>query len=343
LEIIRDDSFRKQLKKGISGAFLFFGDEDYMKVHTLNAVRESICPESSFALFNDMKIDVIDYSASALLDALMPMPMMSDKKLITVNGLNIDGMRPKEIDELCDVLAALEEYDYNVVIISVPAGQFDPGSNPKKLSSTCRKLSEYLTPVRFDTVTGAKLTGWVGKHFASHGVNATPEVCAFLTEYAGKSMYTLSNETEKLSFYVLENGRNTVTRDDILKVSIPELSADVFALANAILDGKSDYAMKALEVMRFRRVDPLILNGEISKTICDLIIIKALLNEGKSAFEISSMLKMNEFRTKIYAQSASGKSMERLKAALALCVETDAQLKLSQQGYIPLERLVCGL
>ena len=343
MELIKDDVFRKQLKKGISGAFLFFGDEDYMKIHTLSAVRESVCPDPSFAFFNSMKIDVMDYSPSALLDALMPLPMMSEKKLITVEGLNIDGLKAKELDELCDVLSALDEYDYNVVVISVPAGQFDAGSNPKKPSATCRKLCEVLTPVRFDTVTGARLVSWVKKHFDAHGVEVSLEVCEFLTEYAGKSMYTLSNETEKLSYYALENGRSTVTIDDVITVSIPELSVDAFALTNAILDGNGEYAMAALEVMRFRRVDPLMLNAEISKAICDLIAIKALLDEGLAVFEIATVLKMNEYRAKLYAQSAAGKSMKRLKTAVDLCVEADAMLKFSQQGYMALERLVCGL
>jgi DNA polymerase III delta subunit len=343
LEIIKDDVFRKQLKKGISGAYMFFGDEDYMKLHTLNAVRESICPDPSFAMFNEFKIDVMDYSPAALLDALMPLPMMSEKKLVTVNGLNIDGLRAKEIDELCDVLSALDEYDYNIVIISVPAGQFDPGTNPKKPSTTCKKLSEYLTPVRFDPVMGAKLVTWVEKHFNACGVKASPDVCAFLIEYSGRSMYTLSNETEKLSYYVLANGRDTVTKEDVQRVSVAELSTDVFALANAILDGRSEYAMKALEVMRFRRVDPLILNGQISQTVCDIISIKALLDEGMSVMEISSALKMNDYRTKLYAQSAAKKSMQRLKAMIDLCAEVDSILKFSQQGYSALERLVCGL
>ena len=343
MEIIKDEAFRKLLKKGVSGAFVFFGDEDYMKSHTVSAVRDSVCPDPSFALFNEIKIDVIDYSANALLDALMPLPMMGEKKLIVVNGLNIDGMRSKEIDELCDVLSAIEEYDYNVVVISVPAGQLDIGQNPKKLSATAKKLCECATLVSFDPIMGAKLVTWVGKHFSAHGVSATPEVCAFLIEYSGRSMYTLSNETEKLSFYALSHGRDTVTKEDILAVSVAELSVDAFALANAVLDGRNEYAMTALEVMRFRRVDPLILSGEISRTVCDLILIKALLEEGMSPMEIASTLKMNEFRVKIYAQSAAGKSMKRLRAAVKLCAETDAAMKLSQQGYLALERLICGL
>jgi hypothetical protein len=59
--------------------------------------------------------------------------------------------------------------------------------------------------------------------------------------------------------------------------------------------------------------------------------------------EISSALKMNDYRTKLYAQSAAKKSMQRLKAMIDLCAEVDSILKFSQQGYSALERLVCGL
>ena len=35
MDIIKEDAFRKQLKKGLSGAYLFFGDEDYLKNFSL--------------------------------------------------------------------------------------------------------------------------------------------------------------------------------------------------------------------------------------------------------------------------------------------------------------------
>ena len=343
MEIIKDDVFRKQMKKGLSGGYLFFGDEDYMKAYTVGAVRKAVCEEEAFALFNDMKIDVMDYSAGALLDALMPLPMMSDKKIVTVNGLNVNALKAREVDDLCDVLAALTEYDYNVLVISVPATMIDEGNLPKRPSTVLKKLSEYLTPVHFENVSGARLVSWVGKHFEHNGVSANPEVCSFLINYVGRSMYSLANETDKLSFYVLGKGRTNVTREDVLNVAVAEISTDAFALTNAILDGRSEDAVNDLAVMKFRRVDPVVLMGEISRTICDLIAVKALLSEGCSSMDITAMVTKNEYRTKIYIQGASGKSMARLKNALALCSEADLGVKSMSQGYVPIEKFICSI
>ena len=343
MEIIKEEVLRKQIKSGLSGGYLFFGDEDYMKAYSVNSARRSVCDDPTFAFFNDIKIENIDYSASALLDALMPLPMMSDKKVVTVNGLNVSGLKPRELDELCDVLASLGEYDYNVLIITVPATLIDEGNLPKNPSAVLKRLGEYLTPVHFETVSGARLVSWVAKHFAANGVNAAPDVCAFLIDYAGRSMYTLSNETEKLAYYVLQNGRDTVTRQDVLNVSNAELTTDAFGLANAIMEGRGADALDALQALKFRRVDPIILMSEVSRTIADLTCIKALLEEGCPAPVIASTLKMNEYRVKIYAQAARDKSLVKLKAAVKLCAEADAALKSSQQGYLSIERLVCSL
>ena len=343
MEIIKEDAFRKLVKKGLSGGFLFFGAEDYLKAYSVSSARKAVCADEAFGLFNDMKIDIMDYSAAALLDALMPLPMMSDKKIVTVNGLDVNALKQKELDDLCDVLATLPEYDYNVLIISVPATMIDEGNLPKYPSALLKRLGEYLTPVNFETISGSRLVSWVGKHFEHNGAEASPEVCSFLINYVGKSMYILANETEKLSYYALQNGRTTVTKDDVLRVSVAEITTDAFTLANAILDGRNEDAINALSVMKFRRIDPIILLSEVSRVVCDLIAVKALINEGCSVSEMSALLKMNEYKTKLYAQGASSKSMERLKRALELCSEADLEVKLSPQGYIAVEKLVCSL
>ena len=214
---------------------------------------------------------------------------------------------------------------------------------PKYPSALLKRLGEYLTLVRFETVSGARLVSWVGKHFEHNGAQASAEVCSFLINYAGKSMYTLSNETEKLSYYVLQNGRNTVTKEDVLNVSIAEITTDAFTLANAILDGRSEDAINALAVMKFRRVDPIVLLSEVSRVICDLVSIKALMDEGCSVSEIAMLFKMNEYKVKVYAQGAAGKTMPKLKEAVALCSEADISIKMSSQGYIAIEKLICAL
>ena len=348
MEIIKDDAFRKLIKKGLSGGYLFYGEEDYMKAHTLKLAREAVCPDMTFALFNDVRLDALDYTPDALVNALMPPPMMADFKIVSVSGLSIDSMRSNEVDELCDALQALKEYDYNVFILSVPSGEIDEGT-PKRPSNAIAKLSEHLTPVQFESISGARLVSWVGKHFEHNGVRATPDVCSYLIEYSGRSMFTLASETEKLSYYVLQNGRNEVTREDVKNVAISVMEAAAFDFTNAILAGKSEEALNVLSVLKFQRKEPIIILSDVSQVICDLIAIKPLAERGMPYSEMIRALNTktlkNEYRVKLYANAAATKNMQKLKEALALCGEADAALKSfsSSSEYDVIEKLICSL
>jgi len=342
MEIIKEDVFRRQIKSGLCGGYLFFGEEDYLKAHALRTAREALCPDPSFAFFNDMRIDAPDYSAQGLLDALMPLPIMSDQKLVSVTNLYLSSLKASELDDLCDALATLGEYDYNVLILCVPADGMDEGSLPKRPSALLKRLSQYLTPVRFESISPARLCSWAGKHFAHSGVQASGEACAFLVRYCGTSMYTLASEIEKLCAYVLSHGRQTVSEADIRHVCIPQINDDAFGLANAILDGKYDEALSALSVMKFRRVEPVVILGEVSRVCCDLLCVKLLLDEGHSQAEIASILKMNEYRLRIYAAAAAAKTRKRLERAIALCRNADTTVK-GGSGYAAIENLICSL
>ena len=126
MNIITESDFRKRMKAGLSGGYLFFGDEDYLKQFDLDAARKLISPDETFSFFNDFRIDALDFTPEKLLDALMPLPMGAEQKIVTVTGLSMDAMKASEMEALCDALAALKEYDYNVCILSVPSGFLNP-------------------------------------------------------------------------------------------------------------------------------------------------------------------------------------------------------------------------
>ena len=343
MEIIKEDAFRKQLKKGLDGAYLFFGDEDYLKSFSLKSARSLVCDDPSFAIFNDIQIDPLDYTPSALVNALMPLPMMGEIKIVSINGLAISSIKGAEFDELVEAISAIKEYDYNILIISVPAGLIEEGNLPKAPSKPLLALSEVMTPVHFEAISGSRLVTWVGKHFEHNGVTATPALCEQLIEKCGKSMFTLSNETEKLAYYALQNNRTAITAEDVENVACSVLTSDAYALANAILDCRYADAIDALNVMKFRRIDPIFVMPEVSRVICDLFTIKVLQDEGHNISEISRILRMNEYKLKIYANVTAAKSRESFERALLLCSEADLGLKLSPQGYSSIEKLICSL
>lgn len=345
MELIKEADFRKELKSAPRAGYLFFGDEDYLKAFALRQASETLCPDPTLSFFNEMRMDAMDFTPDKLLDALMPMPMMTERKLVILNGLNFNTMRPHELEALCDVLTALPEYDYNVLIVNVAADCLDPGYLPKRPSTTLTKLAEHLTPVQFERCTNAKLTAWIRKHFAHRGVEASPEFCAAMPDYCGHSMFVLANEIDKLAYYTLSHGWSEATAENMRLVCTPAGEYDAFAFTNAIMDGKHDVALAILADYRFRRIEPVIILGEVTRVICEMISIRAMTADGLPNAEIAASFKpaLHEFKVGLYQKSLRNMSEKKLRRALDACLDADATLKLSPQGYTALERLICTL
>lgn len=341
MEIIKEADFRKEIKSNPATGYLFFGEEDYMKSFASKLATETISPDPSFSFFNEIKFDALTYSPEALLDALMPLPMMADRKLIFVTGLDFGAMKPNEIDSLCSVLSKLEDYDYNTVIINVAADRLDPGYLPKRPSALLKKLGEHLKPVNFEKNTPARLAAWVGKHFEHNGVRASADVCALVIERCGRDMFNLASETDKLSFYAKQSGRDEVTREDVMLVATSAVEYDAFAFTNAIGARKKEEALNILRELKMRREDPIIIMGEITKTVCDMTSVSALKADGLTSGEISRILNIHEYRISLILQNKL--KTDVCKNMLKRCKEADLEIKSSRDGYSALEKLICTI
>ncbi len=344
MNVMKEADFRKELKSEPRAGYLFFGDEDYLKSFAIRQAQEQLCPDQTFSFFNVMRVDALDFTPDKLLDALMPMPMMADRKLVVLNGLNFNTMRQNELDALCDVLAQLSDYDYNLLIVNATADCLDAGYLPKSPSTTLKKLAEHLTPVQFDRCTNTKLTAWIRKHFAHNGVEASPDFCAAMPDYCGHSMFVLANEIDKLSYYTRSHGLTEATVENMHLVCTSAEEYDTFAFTNAIMDGRHDEALAILADYKFRRIDPLFILGDVTRVICDMLAISSMTADGTPNAEIGAALKIqSEFKIKLYQRSLRNTSEKRLLRALDACNAADASLKLSPQGYTALERLICTL
>ena len=341
--IVTEAEYRKQQDRLAGRAFLFFGKEDYLKSAALRATREALCPDASLAVFNDITLDALDFTPDRLLDAMTPPPLMADTRLIVLRGFDLTAMRAAELDALLEVLALLPEYSYNTVILSVAAGALDEGYLPKRPSATLKKLASVLEPVRFETPSDARLAVWAGKHFAHHGIAISGADCAFLVSFVGQNMFVLANEIEKLAYYALARGTQTVTAEDIRTVAVPVVAADTFALSNAILANRMRDALDALAVMKFERIEPTIVLGELSKTFSDMQAIRLLMDAGRNISESASALGLHEYKAGLLAKAANRTEPARIARAVRLCAAADASLKRASGDYSAIERLICSL
>lgn len=340
-EIITDAELRRSMKAPAAGKYLLFGDEDYLKSNLIENVRRLICPDDSFKLFNCVAMDRAAYSAGALRSALLPPPMFADCKLVSVS-LTFEDLRQNEIGELIDLLGEEELFDYNLLILSVPAGGIDCGT-PKRPSSLMKKLCEVITPVRFDEVGGARLRDWIIRHYSANGVNAVPAVAALTAEWCGESMLTLASEIDKVSYYVLADGRTEVKEADVRFVASRGGSYDAFAFANAILARRSAEALLVLMDMKARRIDPVMVMGELSRVLCDMYTVSECLADGMNASAIAAETGLREYPVKLYSAAVAKLPPGAVGEALRAANEADMAVKSSSFDYLPIERFICSL
>lgn len=344
MKVIKEADFRREIKSDPATAYLFFGEEDYTKNHAVNLARECIVGDDTFAMFNEMKLDALTYSPDVLLDMLATPPMMTERKLIIISGLDFISMKPAELDALISALSALDEYDFNTVIISTSADRFDEGilnSKKPKPSATLTKLSEVLTPVQFEKNSPQRLAMWAQKHYEHNGVMADSNAAAFTVEYCGRDMFALSEEIRKISYYVLSQGRTNVTIDDIRLVGVNSMEYDTFAFTNAICARQKDIALNILLDMKRKRVDPIIIMGEVSKTVYNIVSTSILLSDGLTLGEIAKTIGVHEYTVSILAKSAA--NIQNPRRLLSLCRDADMDIKSGTGGYLSLEKLICTM
>ncbi len=330
--------FKQELKK-LSGGYLFCGEEAYLKRHYLSAARNETVAVGD--VFNHVLIEGDSYTSNALMSAIETLPMMAEKKLIELSGIDFNSMTKEEIEELALVLETLPNYEYNILIIYAEHDELDIGT-PKQPSQIMKKLSGVIKPVVFSRETPARLSSWVAKHFASEQIVACPSEVNALLQLCGCDMFTLSSEISKLCMFLKANGREKLTEADVKAVCCQSKEIASFDFANAILEGRPDAAFSILKEMKLRKERPEILLSGISRVICDLLLVKTLQEQGDGSQAIAKKLKMHEYKAGLYYKSASKTSGARLRKIAQECADTDLLIKSSPlDSYKLLDRLAC--
>ncbi len=334
-------NFRAEYKKIKPGAYLFFGEENFLKQRELHSIREKLCPDENTAAFNHFVFTRDNYSSDALYSSVMTMPMMSEYKLIELYELPFAEYRKKEDSEgLETALAAVLESDDTVLIIYTTPENFDPGE-PKTPSAIMKLLSKYALPVEFAHESTQRITVWVQKHFTSDKIVAELPECNYLIDVVGHDMTTLSGEIDKLCAYLHFKERDKLCRVDIDLVCSHNKEIGDFEFADAILSGDNEKSFYILGDMKMKNEPVPVILGGIIKIFTDLYALRLCADAGVSSDEAAKRLGIHPYIAKLRMAKAKTCERQALSEIIGLCYETDGALKSSPlEGYLLLERLI---
>lgn len=334
--------FRQELKS-LHGGYLFYGDEDYLKLSYSKEVKKKVL-DGAFDEFNHVVIYGEDYTPTSLYNAIVSLPMMAEKKLVEIRSLDIKSFKKDDLTELCEALGSIQDCDHTILILRADAHLFDAGTQ-KRPSEAFKQISQILTPVEFTFPVGTRMTSWILRHFAEGNIEFDANLSTYLVESCGHSMWSLSNEIEKLCAYAKQNGLSAIEKSHIDLVCCKSIEYDDFQLTNVLLEGQTALVFETLRRQKLNHEPPNILLYSIVKMYGELYAVCRLQALGLSKAQIATSLKMHEFKVGKYLSKIARSSPARIERALELCREADLQSKsaMNLDTYGALERLVSTL
>lgn len=334
--------FRKELKGGLSGTYIFYGDEEYLKkFYAGRAQIHTVGDDPDLASWNTHIINAdSDPALGELEAATLSVSMMGDRTFVRYNA-DLTSLTEEETGLLLDIIAGVDP-DSTVLLIVTPVGGFDPGT-AKKPSKMYKRFEAVAKLVDLTAQTPAELKKWMVRRLLQDSLEITPEAQELLIRRCTDNMFILSGELGKLSAYCLANSISVIDPQIVLDISSVTAEEDAFALANAILEGDRRRALSVLHIHKMHRESAVAVLASVTRCICDMMAVAYLAHEGADRAAVASKMKMHEYRAGLYLSAVAGSPPERLLAAARRCREADIKLKSTSLDYIALERLICTI
>lgn len=340
--LITTSELETKLIAKTAGTYLFFGEEEYLKMHYLNRFREVFAPDSDLAAFNHTVIDKGDLSA--LENSLSSLPVLDlfgaddgGRKLIELRDTNFDKLPKADLDALCDMI---KENSDNVLIIYTIPSEFSEGTK-KKPSSAYKALTELCFSVRFERQSPQKLVSWLGRHFTSNRILAESDTLRYMIDYCSSDMFILASETDKLCAYAKAHDLERIGVREINEVCSRSKVFGAFDFANAILDNNVPLALSVLSDMKRKKEKPEEIMAQLSGTYCEMLLLRQLEDGGMNKSEMAKTLKKNEYALQIRLRAASKYTLKQLEDAVERCLEADRAIKSQPiNKYLIIEELI---
>lgn len=333
--------FVTKCKKGISGGFFLFGSEKFV-IQKCKQAAVKYVPDDGTEDFNYIKISGQKSGfCYALEEAIVTLPMFSAKKLVELSQFKPSGMNEDDKQEFYSIISELKNNPEIVLIVEIDDPSFDPGRLPKSPSKAYKELSAYLEPVICERETPAKIAGWVAKRFAFNKILCDSVCIHEMIEYCSADMNSLQNEVDKVSYYLLSQGREKVTSEDIHLVCSRGKIDIAFEFSNAVMEGNLKEALSLVFSMQRRKERPEIAFGEIVSMASNMYTVKVLSDSGMSKEEIAGKTGIHQYRVGLFQAAANKRGVKRLANLIELCRDADEKIKSTPvDSYIVIERLV---
>ena len=311
---------KKDLAEGeIGPAYLFHGEESYLREYYLSQLRERLVPAGVEA-FNFHRLEGRGLTAQALTEAVEAMPMMAERTMVQVTDWDLFKLAEEQRKPLIALLEDLP--DYCCLVFVYEHLEYKPNKTYKKL---CAALTTHVQAVRFEEQSQDDMRKWVSRRFRAAGHTIDVPAAEHLLFTCGSLMNGLIPEIEKISAYAKQE---RITKADIDAVAAPVLEAQVFDLTRAVAKGSYNQAAELLGSLLKHQEEPVMLLALLGKELRRLYTARVALDTGRDKFWLMEQWNIRfESIARQMLENARRVDQQWCANAVRRCYEVDVRMK----------------
>ena len=322
-----NEAFQKlknDLSAGAPGcAYIFYGEESYLREYYLGELRKKLVP-ARFEEFNYHRMEGKDLTVQSLSEMAEAMPMMAERTLIVVTDFDIFKLNEEQREKMVAFLEDIPPYCCVVFVYDTVA--YKPNKTMKKL---CKAVGDHMEAVEFRPADNSDLVAWIARRFRAMGKDIDRQTAEYLIFTCGGLMTGLVPEITKIGTYA--KGK-TITQKDIDAVADPVLSAEVFKLSDAVLQGNYDLAASILGDLLKMQTEPIMILAALGSQLRRIYTARMAIDSGKDKYWLMELWEMkSDYPAKLLMAAAKRTTADWCADAVKMCQVLDRRMK-SEKG-----------
>ena len=316
--------FKADLSAGAVGcAYIFYGEESYLREYYLEELRKKLVPVG-FEEFNYHRLEGKDLTVQTLTEMAEAMPMLSERTLIVVTDFDIFKLGEEQREKLIGLLEDIPPYCCLVFVYDTVA--YKPNKTMKKL---CKAIGDHVQAVEFRAQDSNDLIAWIARRFRALDKEIDRQTAEYLIFTCGGLMTGLVPEISKIAAYA--KGK-AITQKDIDDVADPVLSAEVFKLSDAVLQGNYDLAASILGDLLKMQTEPIMILAALGSQLRRIYTARLAIDSGKDKYWLMELWDMkSDYPAKLLLSAAKRTTADWCADAVKMCQVLDRRMK-SEKG-----------
>jgi DNA polymerase III subunit delta len=234
---------------------VLYGDDEFRASEALRTLKASLDSDGSLAT-NITVLAGRNLTPAELIQHAAAHPFLAPARLVVIEGLlTVLGSRRGVVETwqpLLDFLPQMPETNH-VVLLEPPPRRDDRGGGIGRspLLAALRQqpsvtVTEFPELKTWSRSGPSEVAQWLQARAVQQGISIEPAALQALGELTGANLRMLATELEKLAMYA--HGR-TVTAEDVRLLTPESKEESIFALVDAIVEGRAAIALRLLRRM----------------------------------------------------------------------------------------------